>query len=75
MIPSININFANFNLVENDISYLCNIFLKKMMKLDELNLYLENNSIEDDNINIIVRVLNNLSNLNNLSLDLENNLM
>ena len=37
-----------------------------MMKLDELNLYLENNSIEDDNINIIWEVLNNLNNLTSL---------
>ena len=73
MIPYIDINLEGLNLQNNDVSYLCNIFLQKMMNLGELKLNLEDNEIGDNNIIKIGKVLSNLSLLMNLILYLENN--
>ena len=75
MIPYIDINLEALNLSDNDVSYLCNIFLQKMINLDELKLNLEDNEIGDDNVNKIGEVINNLSSLLKLKLNLGNNLM
>ena len=44
-----------------------------MSSLEELSLNLENNSIEDEYVNIIWEVLNNLNNLTSLNLNLNDN--
>ena len=40
LIPYLRVDLSSFNLSNNDILYLCNIFLKKMSNLDELGLNL-----------------------------------
>ena len=46
-----------------------------MSSLEELSLNLKDNEIGDDNVNTIGEVLNDLTKLVNLELNLENNLM
>ena len=38
LIPSLSVNFEEFEFVDNDVKYFCNIFLNKMTNLNQLSL-------------------------------------
>ena len=54
----------------NDVLYLCDIFLRKMIKLVDLSLDLENNLITNDDLDGIIMWIDSLDNLTNLSLEI-----